>query len=107
MITAIVNFKLPADIDAKKAAELFRASAPNYEGLGGLVRKYYLFDAATHTGGGVYLWHSRAEAEAVYTPQWRAYIAERYGTPPEIRYFETPVIVDNQRERAVEPLPAA
>lgn len=107
MITAIVNFKLPADIDAKKAAELFRASAPKYEGLDGLVRKYYLFDPATHTGGGVYLWHSRAEAEAVYTPQWKAYIAERYGAAPEIRYFETPVIVDNQRERAVEPLPAA
>jgi hypothetical protein len=28
MITAIVRFKLPADIDAAKAAELFQGSAP-------------------------------------------------------------------------------
>jgi hypothetical protein len=46
MITAIVNFKLPADIDAKKAAELFKGSAPKYRGMKGLIRKYYLFDAS-------------------------------------------------------------
>ena len=28
MITAIVNFRLPTDIDARKAAELFKGSAP-------------------------------------------------------------------------------
>lgn len=95
MITAIVNFKLPAGIDAKQAAELFKMSAPNYRGVKGLVRKYYLFDEQTGVGGGVYLWESRIDAEAVYTPQWRAYIAERYGELPDIRYFETAVIVDN------------
>jgi len=107
MITAIVNFKLPDNISAKEAAELFKLSAPRYRGLAGLVRKYYLYDAASHTGGGVYLWHSRAEADAVYTKEWKAMIAERYGAPPEIRYFDTPVIVDNAQERMVEPLPSA
>ena len=101
MITAIVNFKLPADIDAKKAAELFRGSAPKYRGMKGLVRKYYLFDDEKRIGDGVYLWKSKADAEAVYTPQWKAYIAERYGTPPEIRYFETPVVVDNESEKTI------
>jgi len=101
MITAIVNFKLPADIDAKKAAELFKGSAPKYRGLKGLVRKYYLFDDEKRIGGGVYLWESKADAEAVYTPQWKAYIAERYGTPPDIRYFETSVVVDNESEKTI------
>jgi hypothetical protein len=99
MITAIVNFKLPADIDARKAAELFKGSAPKYRNMKGLVRKYYLFDAEKHIGGGVYLWKSKADAEAVYTPQWKAYIAERYGVAPDIRYFETPVVVDNESEK--------
>ena len=99
MITAIVNFKLPADIDAKKAAELFKSSAAKYRGLKGLVRKYYLFDEQSRIGGGVYLWQSRADADAVYTPQWKAYIAERYGTPPDIRYFETSVVVDNESDK--------
>src|SRR5713101_6082709 len=95
MITAVVRFKLPATIDAAKAAELFRGSAPKYQGLAGLIRKYYLFDAESRTGGGCYLWESREAAERVYNAEWRKMIAERYGAPPEISYFETPVIVDN------------
>lgn len=93
MITAIVRFKLPADVTLAKATELFKGSAPKYEGLAGLVRKYYLHGDGV--GGGVYLWESRAAAERVYTPAWRRMIADRYGAEPEILYFETPVIVDN------------
>ena len=99
MITAIVNFHLPDGIDARKAAELFKGSAPKYRGMKGLVRKYYLFDGEKRIGGGVYLWKTKEHAEAVYTPQWRAYIAERYGAPPDIRYFETAVVVDNETDR--------
>jgi Putative mono-oxygenase ydhR len=95
MITAIVRFKLPATVDAAKAAELFRGSAPKYQGLAGLIRKYYLFDAETGTGGGCYLWESREAADRVYTAEWLEMITERYGAAPEISYFETPVIVDN------------
>jgi hypothetical protein len=102
MITAIVNFELPPGIDAAKAAELFKGSAPKYRGMKGLVRKYYLFDAEKRIGGGVYLWKTRADAEAVYTPQWQAYIAERYGAPPDIRYFETAVIVDNESDKILD-----
>jgi hypothetical protein len=99
MITAIVNFRLPDGIDAGKANELFKGSAPKYRGMKGLVRKYYLFDDQNRIGGGVYLWKSRADADAVYTPQWKAYIAERYGTAPEIRFFETSVVVDNESDK--------
>jgi hypothetical protein len=101
MITAIVNFRLPPEIDAKKAADLFKGSAAKYRGLTGLVRKYYLFDEQNRIGGGVYLWKSRADAAAVYTPQWKAYIAERYGAPPEIRFFETSVVVDNESDKVI------
>jgi len=34
-------------------------------------------------------------AERVYNAEWRKMITERYGSPPEISFFETPVIVDN------------
>jgi hypothetical protein len=95
MITAIVRFKLPAHFDAAKTAEVFEASAPRYRELKGLVRKYYLYDAQARTGGGCYLWESREAAERVYNAEWRKMITERYGSPPEISFFETPVIVDN------------
>jgi hypothetical protein len=95
MITAIVRFKLPPTVDAAAAAELFRGSAPKYQGLTGLIRKYYLFDAESRTGGGCYLWESREAAERVYNADWRQMIADRYGVPPEISFYETPVVVDN------------
>jgi hypothetical protein len=95
MITAIVRFKLPSSIDAASVAELFRGSAPNYEGIAGLVRKYYIYDPEAHIGGGCYLWESREQAERFYNDTWRKMIAERYGSTPELSYYETPVIVDN------------
>jgi hypothetical protein len=102
MITAIVRFKLPPSIKLDDARKLFEGSAPKYKGLTGLVRKYYLFDEASHTGGGVYLWESRAAAEKVYNADWKRMITERYGAAPEISYFESPVIVDNAQGRKAE-----
>jgi hypothetical protein len=101
MIIAIVRFKLPPTVDAARATELFEGSAPKYQGLAGLIRKYYLFDAASRTGGGCYLWASREAAERVYSAEWRQMIADRYGTPPEISFYETPVVVDNTLPRSV------
>jgi hypothetical protein len=94
MITAIVNFKLPAGTIADEATKLLKESAPKYREVPGLIRKYFLL-GEDGTGGGVYLWESREAAEALYTVSWRNMIAERYGATPSIRYFETPVIVDN------------
>ena len=99
MITAIVQFKLPDGITREAAEAAFEGSAPKYRGVPGLVRKYYLF-REDGTAGGVYLWESREAAERLYNEDWRATIAERYGAPPEITYFETPVIVDNSGEAA-------
>jgi hypothetical protein len=100
MITAIVNFKLPPEIDADKAREWYKGTIPKYQSIKGLVRKYYLFDEQTRIGGGVYLWQSRADADALYTPELKANLAKRCGAPPEIRFFETPVIVDNETDKA-------
>lgn len=94
MITAIVSFRLPDGTTAEEAEKIFKDSAPRYRGVPGLVRKYHVF-GDDGTGGGIYLWESREAAEALYTDSWRAMIEERYGAEPSIRYFATPVIVDN------------
>jgi hypothetical protein len=96
MIVAIVNFQLPAEVTAEQARTLYAESAPKYRAMKGLVRKYYLWDADQRVGGGVYLWESRAAADAVYTAEWKAYIKARYGKEPVIAYFDAPVIVDNE-----------
>ena len=97
MITAIVRFPLPPGTTGDDATSLFEKSAPNYRGVPGLVRKYYLYGDDC-SGGGVYLWHSRDAAERFYSEAWRNTIRQRYGTQPEILFFDTPVIVDNADE---------
>ena len=94
MITAIVQFKLPDGTSLEDAKAIFEGGVAKYEGLPGLVRKYYLFGEGA-VAGGVYLWQSREAADAVYTPEWRDMIKERYGAAPQISFFDTPVIVDN------------
>jgi hypothetical protein len=78
-----------------QAKALFESTAPRYLGAEGLIRKYYLFDAAATVGGGCYLFRDRSAAEAMFDDQWRAFITGKYGAPPSLRFFETPVVVDN------------
>ena len=72
----------------------FEASAPTYQGLPGLLRKHYLRAEDGTVGGGVYLWESKQAAEAVYDEAWRRRLTERFGEPPRIEYFESPVTVE-------------
>jgi hypothetical protein len=102
MITAVVRFPLPQGTTRDDAKAMFEKSAPNYRGVPGLVRKYYLF-GDDRTGGGVYLWNSRDAAERFYSDSWKSTIVQRFGSQPEILFYETPVIVENADEKAATP----
>lgn len=95
MITTITRFRVPETTSRAELLEVFRQSTARYRDLPGLIRKYYLLDGPEGTAGAVYLWESRAAAEAVFTEDWRRSFAERYGVAPEVDSFETPVVVDN------------
>lgn len=95
MITAIVEFKLPKPISVSEARDTFLSTATKYQGMPGLVRKYYFLSEDGAKAGGIYLWKSRAHAEQVYTEEWKAFVRGKYGTEPSLTYLECPVIVDN------------
>ena len=95
MITALVQFKLPQPLSRDKARDAFSGTAPSYRKIQGLIRKYYVLSEDGTTAGGVYLWHSRKEAERLYTDEWKQFIFDNYGALPSVTFFETPVIVDN------------
>jgi len=69
MITAIVQFKLPPHIDLAACAAHFRSIAPGFRTVPGLIRKQFIY-AEDGWAGGVYLWQTRAAAEAFYTGPW-------------------------------------
>lgn len=97
MIVAIVRFPLSDGMTAEQTRASFEASAPSYQGLPGLLRKYYLRSEDGSEGGGVYLWESRAAAAAVYDDAWRARLTERFGAEPQVEYLECPVVVDPEQ----------
>ncbi|WP_420132880.1 YdhR family protein [Rhodopseudomonas sp.] len=101
MITTIVQFALTKPISLEDAARLFKTSAPKYQKMPGLIRKYYIRSEDGRTAGGVYLWDSREAAEAVYSGEWRTRVAQLYGAEPLISWFDSPVIVDNAAGGAI------
>ena len=94
MIVAVVNFALPAPLTSDEARAMFEASAPTYQNVDGLRRKHFLLGEDGRSAGGVYLWDSREQAEALYDDTWRARLAARYGSEPQITFYESQVTVD-------------
>jgi hypothetical protein len=95
MIVAIVTFSLPQPTTLAEITKTFQATAPKYRGIPGLLRKNYFVSEDGARAGGIYVWESRADAERVYTAEWRAFVEGKYGTPPTIEYLNSPVMVDN------------
>lgn len=95
MIITITDFQLPKPVTREEARSIFLTTAPTYQGVPGLVRKSYVIAEDGNSVGGVYLWNSRAEAEAVFTESWRAFVRGKYNSEPSVTYFESPVTVDN------------
>jgi hypothetical protein len=95
MITTLVQFALPSPITLAEATRRFESSAPKYQNLAGLIRKYYIRSEDGRIAGGIYLWESRQAAERVYSGEWRERVEILYGAQPAITWFDTPVVVDN------------
>jgi hypothetical protein len=98
MIVSILTYRLPQRWTMEEAAAVFKSTAPKYLRMPGLLRKHYCLNEAGDCVEGIYLWKSKADAEACYTPEWKATVAAKYGAAPEIRYAAVPVTVDNLRE---------
>ena len=58
------------------------------------------FTIGDGTFGGVYLWSSRAAAEAFYNADYRARARARYGVEPTVTLFEAPVHIEGQNAQA-------
>jgi hypothetical protein len=90
----VVQFDLPKRTE-EQAVKGATSTAPIYRGLAakGLIRKDYINgDAGT---GGVYLWETRALAEAWFTEDRMVELTRRFGVRPRLTWYDTHVTVDN------------
>jgi len=95
MITTLVQFQLPSPVSLAEATRRFETTAPKYQKLPGLIRKYYIRSEDGRIVGGVYLWQTRQAAESLYSAEWRERVEKLYGVKPAITWFDSPVVVDN------------
>jgi hypothetical protein len=96
MIVTIVTFRLPKPVSLDEITRTFQSTAPRYQGVAGLLRKNYFVSEDGRRAGGIYVWETRADAERVYTAEWKKLVEGKYGTSPEIEYLHSPVMVDNR-----------
>lgn len=102
MVTEIVTFKLRPGTTRDEVFAKYEKTSLKWKANPDLIRKNYLFDANVGLGGGVYLWSRRADAEKWHGAEFRAMIKELWGSEPEIRFFETPLVVDNRADEIVK-----
>ena len=97
MITVIVSFNISTDLNSDTVKDKFLETAPIYKHVDGLIRKNYLLDIDKHTAGGVYTFETREQAEKWFDQERIDWITERYSNP-ELTYYNTPVLVDNDQD---------
>jgi hypothetical protein len=95
MITEYVLFDLPSGISREEVVAGMHEVAPRWQKEPKLIRKTFVFDPQANQAGAFYLWADRASAEAAHDEAWRQRIRTTYKSEPRIRYFDTPLVVDN------------
>ena len=95
MITVIVNFKLPNGITRDEVITKFEQSTAKWRDNSNLIRKYYLFYIDRGIAGGVYLWKEKMHAEIWLGAEFKKMVKDNYGDEPSLKFFETPIVVDN------------
>lgn len=99
MITEIVTFEIPQDMERERVVALFEESAKIWRAHPTLHRKNYLYDPAAGIAGGVYTWDTVADAQEAHGEAFCARVSETFGSTPRFQYFETPVVVQNSPTR--------
>lgn len=102
MISELVMFDLPPGMSRDEVVAGMREVAPAWRRNPDLLRKTFLYDAANNRTGALYLWKSRAAAEAAHGAAWRQRVMDHYGSVPTLQYFDTPVVVDNVLGETIE-----
>lgn len=102
MITEYVLFDLPENMTRGEVVASMRAVVPKWRSTPDLIRKTFIYDRESKQTGAFYLWKNKAAALQAHGEAWRRGVMETFGSVPVIRYFETPLVVDNALQETIE-----
>ena len=97
LVAVVLVAKIPPGTPRATIDQGILASVPTYQKIPGLVRKAFTVNADSY--GGMYLWSSRAAAEAWFTPAFIAQVKARTGAEPQITYYDSDIQIDNRATR--------
>ncbi len=102
-MATVVSVQIPLrePLSSEEAKRLAEETAPKYKQAPGLVRKYFVRGEDGLSWGGVYLWETRAQAEAVFDEEWHERVTETYGSPPTMRWLDCVLVLDNRHGEVV------
>ena len=91
----LCHFALPAPTE-EQFIQIAKQSAPKFRKLGsiGLISKDYVRNE--HGAGGLYMWESRAAAEAWFTEAKLQEYTTMFGARPTLTWYEANLTVDNK-----------
>ena len=92
-VAVVVTVPLPAGAPRSVIEAGIQRAIPQYRQVPGLLRKYFTIGDTSF--GGVYLFTTRAAAEAWFNAAWHSRIIATYGHDGETAYFDVPVVLDN------------
>jgi hypothetical protein len=101
MYCVVWTYKMPPGVSATQIKDLFAKTANIYIGVPGLVRKYFGHSEDRLKVVGVYLWTSKAHADAFYSPDWIAGVMSRWGSMPDKAEWEIPQVVESIDGRVI------
>lgn len=97
MQTVLVSYCLPKAPPRRALLEKFVDAAHNiFKGLPGLLSKQFCYDETTGKGQSVYLWETREQAEAFFSPTFIEHFRETFGVEPTLAYLDILVLTDNR-----------
>lgn len=102
MITEIVTFRIRDGLQRSDVVALYEKSVPAWKENRNLLHKSFLYDQKQGIGGGVYLWTSIDAAQAAHGPAFQDRIQNVFGSTPEFKYFESPVVINNHSDTEVD-----
>ncbi len=100
MIITIVTFNIDSKLTDSILKEKFLETSPIYKDTPGLIRKNYICDTSKNLAGGVYCFDNIKNAKNWFDEERINWITERY-SKPDIKFFENPVIVDNNTDQII------
>jgi heme-degrading monooxygenase HmoA len=96
VIGVTVTFNYKDGFDRARVMEIAANARVMFEGMPGLLYKFFTLDPEQGRAMNFYVWDSEEAARDFFSPELRERVTGLYGTAPTIAYVEIAEVVENR-----------